>query len=506
MTDDTSAQGPPGGSIPLHLGAGTAPINRRTPILLWGAAAIALGLTIAVLLSEGEIRSIVLLLLMVLGLFCLSPKRGIYIVLVFLPFMYFLRRQVLHFNEFSKTDPILLFPPLVTIAMFLGYIIFYTADFFRYLQRSLLMKLLVALQVIYFVEIFNPLQGNILVGVAGAMYFMVPMLWVFMGLLLDERAIRRIFMFVIVIGTITAAYGAYQHFFGLSEVERYEAESKNFLFTFGTQVRVMSTFASMGDFSLYATITAFLAFAHYWRTKANLIYFGPAALAICCIFWGSVRAAMFALAFSIVMFLIVYARNKPQVVLRATLACLIVGSIYGYLYTYTPKEIWEVSKSKDPFVVHSVSGLAHPTEESSFTARVENWTYIVKSAFTEYPAGRGIGSTTVAARKFEGGRPWEADSLFFELIYGSSPLAAFLFLLITVVIFRDLLTLIANAGEPFTYRVVLGVLAAFFLSSYFGQSLRDSVNSPFAWLLIGWTVREIVARGKEGQSVAGSAA
>jgi len=476
--------------------------------LLWGLAATGLGLTIAVLLSNGEMRAIVLLLLTILGLVCLSPKRGIYIILVFLPFMYFLRRQVLHFNEFSKTDPILLFPPLVTIAMFLGYMIFYTADFYKYIRRSLLMKLLVALQVLYFLEIFNPLQGSLLVGVAGAMYFMIPMLWVFMGLLLDERGIRRIFMIVMVIGTITAAYGMYQHSFGLSDVEKYEAESKNFVMIFGAKVRVMSTFSSTGDFSFYASITAFLAFAHFWRARTNLTYFVPAGLAASAMFWGSVRGTMFGLAFSIIMFLIVQGRNRPQILLRAIMACVVVGSIYGYLYTYTPIEIWEVSRSKDPFVVRSVSGLAHPTEESSFNARVENWTYVVKSSFTEYPAGRGLGSTTLAARKFEGEAARTVDSMFFELMYGSSPLAALLFLLITLVVFRDLLTLTIKAAEPFTQRVMFGVLAAFFLGSYFGQSLRDSVNSPFAWLLIGWTVREIVARkeAEEARHDAGSTA
>jgi hypothetical protein len=494
MNEDLAAERPPEGSIPLRLGAGTAPINRKTAILLWGFAAIALGLTIAVLLSEGQIRAIVLLMLLLLGLLCLSPRRGIYILLVFLPFMYFLRRQVLHFNEFSKTDPILLFPPLVTIAMFLGFIIFYTADFYRYLQRSLLMKLLLALQLIYFLEIFNPLQGSILVGLAGAMYFMIPMLWVFMGLLLEEADIRRIFKLIIVIGAITAAYGVYQHFFGLSDVEKYEAESKNFFLTIGAKVRIMSTFSSMGDFSLYSSIAAFLAFAHYWRTKTSLLYLGPMGLAVCSIFWGSVRAAMFSLAFSIIMFLIVHAESRPQVLLRATMACVVVGSLYGYLYTFTPKEIWEVSRSKDPFVVHSIAGLAHPTEESSFNLRLENWAYIVKSSFLEYPAGRGLGSTTVAARKFEGEEARTVDSMFFELMYGSSPLGAFLLLLITLVVFRDLMTLTIESAEPFSLRVTFGLLAAFFLGSYFGQNLRDTVNSPLAWLLIGWTVRESVAR------------
>src|SRR5438093_1354152 len=113
----------------------------------------------------------------------------------------------------------------------------------------------------------------------------------------------------------------------------------------------------MGDFSLYSSIAAFLAFAHYWRTKTNLLYLGPVGLALCSIFWGSVRSVMFNLAFSIIMFLIFYTRDKRLIVARAAVACLVVGSVYGYLYTYTPREIWEVSGSKDPFVVHSIAGL-----------------------------------------------------------------------------------------------------------------------------------------------------
>src|SRR5882724_8626164 len=479
MSDESRPAETGTGQIQLVLGPDTAPINHRPATLLWGFGTIVLGVILAVLLARGEIRNIVLVLLFVLGVFCLAPRRGTYIVLIFLPFMYYLRRQVLYFNEFSSTDPILLFPPLVTIAMFLGFIIFYGDRFFHYIQTSWLMKFLMVLQVIYFVEIFNPLQGNLLVGVAGALYFIIPMLWVFMGLLLDERGVRRILAIVVVIGTLTSAYAIYQHFFGFTEVERYELEAKNFFVTVGNKARVMSTFASVGDFSLYVSTSAFIAFAYYWRSKTRLFLIAAFALILLAMVWGSVRASLFTLAFSIVMFLIVYARDRRIVVLRAAMAVTAVVGVYSYLYAYTPEEIWHASGgSKDPFVVHAISGVAHPTEEVSFQKRIANWGYILRSSFTTYPVGRGLGSTTPAAKKFSGGRGTETDSMFFELMFGSSPLASLLFLLIAGRLFLDLLNLATGPGDVFTYRVAFGLLSARILGSIFGYDLRDVVNAP----------------------------
>ncbi|MBI3450706.1 MAG: hypothetical protein HY049_17555 [Acidobacteria bacterium] len=499
MNPPTGSERHHGGQIPLILGPDTAPVDRRTPVLLWGLATIILGVAVAYLLTQGEIRTIVLILLGVLGLLCLSPRRGIFIILLFLPFMYYLRRQVLYFNDFSKTDPILIFPPLVAIAMFTGILLFQGNRCYRYFQSSLLMKLLVSLGGVYFLEMFNPLQGNILVGVAGAMYFIVPMLWVFMGFTLDRRGIHKVFLLIIVVGTVTTAYGVYQHYFGLTAVEKYELESKNFLLTFGEKVRVMSTFSTVGDFSLYMVVTAFLAAAHYWRNKARPLYLIPVGMVLFTLVFVAVRTAVFMLAFSLIMFLIIYVRERRLVVLRASMAFIGIGLIYSQLYSFTPEQVWQgAGRSNDPFVVHTISGIAHPTEEKSFTMRLANWSYIVRSSFTEFPVGRGLGSTTIAARRFAGGKGTEADSMFFELMYGSSPLAAFIFVGVGFVFFRDILTLASKSADPFTYRVVFGVLAAFFLGSLFGQCLRDSVSAPFAWLLIGWTIRETVER--DGQA------
>src|SRR5262245_8161309 len=95
----------------------------RSAALVWAIGSILLGIMIMFLLIRGEIRMLTLLMLGLLGLAALAPKRGIYILMLFLPFMYFLRRSVLTFEEFSRRDPILLFPAIVTAAMFMGVVL-----------------------------------------------------------------------------------------------------------------------------------------------------------------------------------------------------------------------------------------------------------------------------------------------------------------------------------------------------------------------------------------------
>lgn len=472
-------------------------LTQRTTTLLWGLGIALIGLVVAFLLVQGNVRAVTLLLLTMLGILCLNPRRGVYILLIFLPFMYFLRRQVLHFQEFAQRDPILLFPPLVTIAIFLGIVVFYNRRLYAYFRRSALLKAVLGLLVLFTLQIFNPLQGNILVGVAGAIYFIIPVLWVSMGLLLDATDMRRIIALLMIIGTVTALYGIYQGVFGFSEVERYELESKGFYKVLGTRERAVSTFAGLGDFSVYLCTAGFLAFAHYWRNKVNLLYLGILGIIALAMLTAASRTSILVLLFSILTFLTLYGRRLSQILTRGFFLVIIVGSLYGYLYTFSPEEIFDRYRSSNPFIVHTVAGVTQPTQESTFKKRLWTWAYVVGPGLQQQPFGRGLGSTTTAATKFSGGERFTVDSYFFEIIYGSGPLAAVLFTAIVYCFFRDGLRLTLRDPSNFTYKVVIAVVAAHVLGSVFGVDVRDSVNGPTAWLVIGWMVKEAVDRSEE---------
>ncbi len=470
--------------------SGVGALDPRTAILLWVGGSILLGLTVSYLLVQGNFRTIVLLLLGFLGLACLAPRRGVYILLCFLPFMYFIRRLVLNFQTFLQRDPILIFPVLTTLAMFLGVVIFYSPTVFHYLKRSALFKACVILMIWFAGEIFNLLQGSILIGLAGGMFFLIPMAWTFFGILMSREDMRRILNIVLVIGFIVSLYGLHQHYFGMSDAEVYELRAKEQFKEFGDdQVRIMSTFAGLGDFSRYLSITSFLAFAYFWRDRRRISLLLVLGISVFTMLWVAVRTSFLVMLFSILMLLVVSGPSKRRIAVRSAGSVLCILLLYWGFYQQDPTKMYDYEFSQDPFVVHTLSGITHPTQETSFQARLQNWRYIVTSSLWPYPLGRGVGATTPAARKFSGGDPFSADSYFFELFYGSGIPAPIIFGIVMFLFLRNLLRLsLAFPDEPL-YRICFGLMSGFCLGSVFGGAARDTVSGPLMWLVLGWTVR-----------------
>jgi len=48
------------------------------------------------------------------------------------------------------------------------------------------------LRLIYLIEVFNPLQGSLFVGLAGALFMFVPLLWFYFGQSVNEEFISKI--------------------------------------------------------------------------------------------------------------------------------------------------------------------------------------------------------------------------------------------------------------------------------------------------------------------------
>jgi hypothetical protein len=474
--------------------SGAGILDPRSALLIWGGGSIVIGVLVSILLVQNEIRSLTLLLLGVMGLLCLSIRRGVYILTVFLPFMYAVRRAVLYFQAFESRDPILLFPAVTVAAMFLGVLIFYAPRMFRYFKHSRALKALVVLMGIFAIQMINPLQGSLFVGIAGGMFFIVPMLWCGFGLLLRREDMDRIFKIVILIGLITAVYGLKQHYLGLTATEEYELRAKNFYKVIGVSenVRVMSTFASAGDFSLYMMVAASLAFAFVSANRRRLHYALCFLIDIFAMLWLAVRSSFLIMLFSMMTFTILKGNDKRRIVVRTLMGLFGIVVLYAVLYSYDPTQMYDQNFSTNAYVVHTLSGITHPTQEASFQGRLENWARIVVDAFIRNPIGHGLGSTTVAASKFEGGIPFEADSFFFEMFYGSSILAPIAFIVLVLSVLRTALGLSIKHRDFLTYRMAAGLLAGLFLGSVFGSAARDTITGPLLWLVVGWVIKEDV--------------
>lgn len=79
-----------------------------------------------------------------------------------------------------------------------------------------LAKWTLALMAIMVLQIFNPKQGGLMVGLAGAMFLIVPICWFWVGRTYATPAFLRTLLYGLVLpmALVAAAYGTYQVFFG----------------------------------------------------------------------------------------------------------------------------------------------------------------------------------------------------------------------------------------------------------------------------------------------------
>ncbi|MDQ2855577.1 MAG: hypothetical protein M3R68_04555, partial [Acidobacteriota bacterium] len=107
-----------------------------------------------------------------------SLEAGLTAMMLFEPLRGFLRRVQYLFLPYSQTDPIHLVTPLVTI---LALATLLQRRRFTIFRESPLAVPVSVLAVIYFLQIFNPLQGGLTVGLSGALFVLVPVAWFYFG-------------------------------------------------------------------------------------------------------------------------------------------------------------------------------------------------------------------------------------------------------------------------------------------------------------------------------------
>jgi hypothetical protein len=196
------------------------------------------------------------------------------------------------------------------------------------------------------------------------------------------------------------------------------------------------------------------------------------------------------MGFGMVMLLVVNTRRGDRLWFRGIAALVGVLSLYSLLYSYDPESMYDVDFSDNPALVHSLSGITHPTKERTFQGRLKHWASLTVSAFTQYPMGHGLGTTTPAARKFRGGELHTTDSYFFGLMYGSGLVAPILLIIIIWQAMRNILHLCLSRPGIYLYKICFAFLCAMFLGNIFGGMAGDLIMGPLFWLVIGWVARE----------------
>ena len=358
----------------------------------------------------------ILLTVTVLGclsmLITFSPKVGIPALLVYLAFLGGVRRWLIPVFGWPQNDPLLLVAPLIAILFFLNLL-----PTRRLPTAKGLPRLLNILLVFMAAEIVNPLQGGLAVGIAGALFYIVPVMWFYLGRMKATPALlRSLFTVAVAVSILAAVYGLYQTWFGYlpSEKEWVRLTHMQALYV-GDGVRAFAFFTFPAEYDWFLCLGIVLLWAAFLRGR--YIALVPIPLLGLAVFFESGRGPVVSTLATCVALWAIQGRSIKAWLPRGALA--LVLAVVGLVLSLQQAQQMQFSSHTQELVNHQTSGLLDPTNAKTSTAGIHSG--MILGGFAEgfkTPVGKGLGATTLAAQKFgagEGSTEMDISNMFVSL-------------------------------------------------------------------------------------------
>jgi hypothetical protein len=428
-----------------------------------------------------------------------SLEAGLVAMMLFEPLRGVIRRAQYLFLDYSTSDPIHLLTPIVTLLAFILLLKNQRLDIFR---QSRLAPAVSLLLLIYFIQIFNPLQGGLFIGLSGALFMLLPVLWFYFGQAVKSDFLGTALRLMVVMGLITSLYGVYQLLFGLTSFDQFwleHSEYNNWVRVAGV-VRAMATYANAEEWSRYLDICALGAlglavmanrYAHRIAWSAcGMLLFGALIL-------SGERVSIFGFILGSAILLLSGARTPGGIVRRSAL--LLIPALLLFVFAKPPAEgeigETEQSEAAQSMVSHSARGVLKPTGEGSLYARFENWGEVAK-VILYHPLGLGTGAGSIAQAR-EGNAVDNlptTDSYILSVALACGIPAGLLCLWIfghaTLISWRTFRRAAPGSHESGMWRVMLAIMPVLAFINLFGYSFVLVSVAPVGWLLIGWVSAE----------------
>jgi hypothetical protein len=470
-----------------------------------------------------------------------SLEAGLFAMMLFEPLRGFLRRAQYLFLPYSSTDPIHLITPIVT-AMAFGMLL--QKQKLRMFRASPLAGWVSILGLIYFVEIFNPLQGGLSVGASGALFVLVPVVWFYFGQSIKPQFLETALRLVVILGLLTSLYGLYQLIYGFPNFELYWIENTEFYnsIAVGNVKRALATYSSAEEWGRYIECGALVAMAFGACAKRMIgragWFFYATALTLMLLLTGQ-RTAIFGLILGGFVLLLLGAKTWRNAAARLALVLAPLLLIAVLVPAPTNDDMLSHGDDKMATVLsHTARGTLNPSKEASLQERFTNWTFLFTDVIPYRPLGIGVGGTSVGAWRFNADLDLPpVDSYFISTILTCGFPAALIFMWILFrawfMSYRNLRSSNAAldsqneshvngealevesfqlgldddewrrcetpAGADSTvrdldaawrkarlWRVAATLMPALILNSFFGNTFTLYSVAPVGWLLIGW--------------------
>jgi hypothetical protein len=328
-----------------------------------------------------------------------SKSMAIVFTMAYLVLLGDIRRIANMFAGAKAFDLLLLVGPIVVGVLTLPL-------FFRLRLRDNLSKAMLALLFIMIMEIFNPRQGGIAVGLSGAVFYIVPVLWFWVGRRYGTPQVVEtlIYRAVVPLAVAAALLGLAQNYIGFLpwEQEWLDTVAAHYsVLRLAGGVRAFGFSVSSAEYAVLvligasAAIAAWVAGRRVWALA--LIPVLPALIL------SSNRGVVVKLILAIAVVLTFRSRKPIGAIAVARLAVLAVG---GLLAIALIAQRFQDPASSAPTTAaqgalsHQVQGLANPLDQKKSTAGIHGLLVLsgVAKGFT-YPIGTGLGSLTGAGAK-----------------------------------------------------------------------------------------------------------
>ena len=424
-----------------------------------------------------------------------SLEAGLLAMVLFETMRGFLRRAQYIFIPYSQTDPIHIVTPIVTL---MAFAMLLQRQRLGILRATPLAGLVSILGLIYFLEVFNPLQGGLGVGFSGGLFVLVPVAWFYFGQTVKPRFVETIFRVIVVLGIVTSLYGLYQLTFGFPRFEQYWIDNTEFYesISVGNVKRALATYSSAEEWGRYIEMGALIAFgfaagaANYLR-RAGWFLAG-ATLTVMLLLTGQ-RTAMFGLILGCVILLLLGAQTWRAVVGRVLLA--LVPALLVVVLVKAPTNDDMLSHDENDRVgsvlSHTARGTLRPTEEGSLQERFTNWTWFATELVPYRPFGIGLGGTSLGAWRWNSEMDLPPiDSYFISTVITCGLPTALLFMWILAkaarMSWRAFRKAEPRSAEARVWRIAATLMPVLILNSLFGNTFTLYSVAPVGWLLIGW--------------------
>jgi hypothetical protein len=424
-----------------------------------------------------------ILMFVAVQLAIVSPRTAIICTLIFIPISGDLRRIMLFYIGKVDRDPLLLVGPaslgiLLLVLIFKGQLDLTT----RFSRMIFCLSILMVLQV------FNPLQGSLTLGLVGVLFFLVPLSWYWIGQHYgSEEFMEKVFFFgILPVAIAASAYSLHQLTFGLSDYQLHWLEESGMKrMNLMNVPRPLAFFNSAQECGMFMGVASvFLMAAALTGRNRKLLFLLPLFLVVVA-FQGS-RGTVVVTLFTMCVMWAVNGRAAGSWITRMTRA-LIFG--FGSLiYILTTTSSLDASTPVAPILSHHSKGLTRPGE-STLPDHLKMAAWGVYVGTIKNPIGYGIGATTIAANEVAddedvGNMEVDISNLFISLGVGGGILYVF----IVVHIFRRAVRLWTTTYS-FTALAIFGtcvILAAHYLT---GTCYSTAAFSWFAIGALDWHVR-----------------